>query len=56
MSVRYIKLSANRGGEVDFHTGYAMDIAAYNVLVTTQDQLEGVAAFNEKRAPRWKNS
>jgi len=56
MSVRYIKLSASRGGEVDFHTGYAMDIAAYNVLVTSQDRLEGVAAFNEKRAPRWKNS
>ena len=56
MSVRYIKLSASRGGEVDFHTGYAMDIAAYNVLVSSTDRLEGVAAFNEKRAPRWTNS
>lgn len=56
MSVRYIKLSASRGGEVDFHTGYAMDIAAYNVLVSTRDRLEGVAAFNEKRTPRWTNS
>lgn len=56
MSVRYIKLSAGRGGEVDFHTGYAMDIAAYNVLVSTDDRLEGVAAFNEKRPPRWKNN
>ena len=55
MSVRYVKLSASRGGEVDFHTGYAMDIAAYNVLVKSDDRLEGVAAFNEKRAPRWKN-
>ncbi len=56
MSVRYIKLSASRGGEVDFHTGYAMDIAAYNVLVSTRDRLEGVAAFNDKRPPRWTNS
>jgi len=55
MSVRYIKLAASRGGEVDFHTGYAMDIAAYNVLVSSQDRLEGVAAFNEKRKPRWAN-
>ncbi|MES2537115.1 MAG: enoyl-CoA hydratase-related protein [Pseudomonadota bacterium] len=55
MSVRYTKLSASRGGEVDFHTGYAMDIAAYNVLVSSDDRLEGVAAFNEKRAPRWRN-
>ena len=55
LSVRYAKLSASRGGEVDFHTGYAMDIAAYNVLVSTHDRHEGVAAFNEKRAPQWKN-
>ncbi|WP_144148791.1 enoyl-CoA hydratase/isomerase family protein [Paraburkholderia sp. BCC1884] len=55
MSVRYVKLSASRGGEVDFHTGYAMDIAAYNALVSTQDRLEGVAAFNERRSPRWRN-
>lgn len=55
LSVRYAKLSATRGGEVDFHTGYAMDIAAYNALVSTQDRHEGVAAFNEKRAPQWKN-
>ncbi|MGP1615707.1 MAG: enoyl-CoA hydratase/isomerase family protein, partial [Pollutimonas bauzanensis] len=55
MSVRYVKLAASRGGEVDFHTGYAMDIAAYNVLVSSTDRLEGVQAFNEKRPPRWSN-
>ncbi|NYT62962.1 enoyl-CoA hydratase/isomerase family protein [Alcaligenaceae bacterium] len=55
MSVRYVKLAAARGGEVDFHTGYAMDIAAYNVLVSGSDRLEGVQAFNEKRPPRWSN-
>lgn len=55
MSVRYIKLAASRGGEVDFHTGYMLDIAAYNVLVSSQDRLEGVLAFNEKRSPRWQN-
>ncbi len=53
LSVRYAKLAASRGGEVDFHTGYMLDIAAYNVLVSTQDRLEGVRAFNERRAPRW---
>ncbi len=33
MSVRYGKLAASRGGEVDFHTGYALDLAAYNEAV-----------------------
>ena len=55
MSVRYAKLAASRGGEVDFHTGYMMDIAAYNVLVSSEDRREGIDAFNERRAPRWKN-
>ncbi len=53
MAVHYTKLAASRGGEVDFHTGYALDIAAYNVLVSSHDRLEGVKAFNEKRPPRW---
>mgnify|MGYP003472109312 FL=1 len=53
LAVHYAKLAASRGGEVDFHTGYALDIAAYNVLVSSDDRLEGVKAFNEKRAPRW---
>jgi len=53
MSVRYGKLAASRGGEVDFHTGYMLDLAAYNVLVSSEDRLEGVRAFNEKRKPRW---
>ncbi len=55
MSVRYVKLAAARGGEVDFHTGYMLDLAAYNVLVSSQDRLEGVQAFNERRPPRWRN-
>jgi enoyl-CoA hydratase/carnithine racemase len=55
LSLRYLKLAASRGPEVDFHTGYALDIAAYNVLASSQDRLEGVSAFNEKREPNWKN-
>ena len=55
MAVRAAKVSINNGSETDYHTAYALDIAAYNVLVSSKDRLEGVAAFNEKRKPRWNN-
>ncbi len=55
MSVKYLKLAASRGAEVDFHTGYALDIAAYNIVAASGDRREGVAAFNEKRPPKWMN-
>ena len=53
MATHYAKLAASRGGEIDFHSGYMLDVAAYNVLVSSADRLEGVKAFNEKRPPRW---
>ena len=55
MSVRMAKVSTGRGLECDSTTAYALDIAAYNVLVGSEDRLEGIAAFNEKRKPIWKN-
>lgn len=55
MAVRMAKLSTGRGQDCDSATAYALDIAAYNVLVVSEDRLEGIAAFNEKRKPQWKN-
>ena len=55
MALRYAKVAANKGSETDLYTAYALDIAAYNVLVPSEDRLEGIAAFNQKRKPRWKN-
>ncbi len=55
MAVRAAKVAINRGMDTDTHTAYALDIAAYNVLVGSEDRLEGIAAFNEKRKPVWKN-
>ena len=34
--------------------GLAFEIEAYNRTVPTRDRREGVAAFNEKRAPDFK--
>jgi enoyl-CoA hydratase len=54
LSVRQAKRSIHYGLQVDLLTGYRFEIEAYNRLVTTEDRLEGVRAFNEKRAPQWK--
>lgn len=55
MAVRAAKVALSRGQDCDSRTAYAMDLAAYNLLVGSEDRLEGIAAFNEKRKPAWKN-
>jgi enoyl-CoA hydratase len=54
LSVRQAKRSIHYGLQADLLTGYRFEIEAYNRLITTEDRLEGVRAFNEKRAPQWK--
>ena len=53
IAVRQAKKAVSRGSETDLETGMALAIEAYNVTVTTDDRLEGVRAFNEKRKPRF---
>jgi enoyl-CoA hydratase len=53
IAVRQAKKAVNRGGESDLETGMILAIEAYNNTVTTDDRLEGVRAFNEKRKPRF---
>lgn len=55
MAVRAAKAAINRGIDCDSRTAYALDIASYNLLIGSEDRLEGIAAFNEKRKPAWKN-
>ncbi len=55
MAVRAAKVAINRSIDADSRSAYALDIAAYNVLIGSEDRLEGIAAFNEKRKPIWKN-
>ena len=49
LSVRQIKKSVRYGGQMELRTAFRFEIEAYNHLIGTEDRLEGVAAFNEKR-------
>lgn len=53
LSVRQAKKSIHFGLQTDLHTGYRLELEAWHRLLDTQDRREGIAAFNEKRAPRF---
>ncbi|KAM6985378.1 methylglutaconyl-CoA hydratase, mitochondrial [Aplochiton taeniatus] len=54
IAIRMAKLAINQGIEVDLATGLAIEEACYAQVIPTKDRLEGLAAFKEKRAPRFK--
>ena len=53
LSTRQIKQSVGRGIRMSLADGLAFEIEAYNRLVPTQDRIEGVRAFNEKRKAKF---
>lgn len=54
VGVRMAKQAIDRGVEVDLGTGYAIEEACYAQVIPTQDRLEGLRAFAEKRKPVYK--
>lgn len=53
LSIRQAKLSIHHGAQMDFRSATFLDIEAYGRLVRSEDRLEGVRAFNEKRKPNF---
>lgn len=51
VALRMAKLAVNRGLELDRDSGLAFEQACYAQVIPTQDRLEGLAAFREKRKP-----
>lgn len=49
IAVRQAKKSVGVATQLDLKTGYDFEIEAYNRMIPTEDRLEGVRAFNEKR-------
>lgn len=54
IAVQQAKYAINHGMETDLHTGLAIESNAYRVVIPTEDRLEGLAAFREKRKPVYK--
>lgn len=54
ISVRQAKQAIHRGLQMSLADGLAFEIECYNRMVTTQDRLEGVRAYNEKRKPQFR--
>lgn len=54
IAIEQAKYAINRGLETDIVTGLAIESNAYWVCIPTEDRLEGLAAFKEKRKPVYK--
>jgi enoyl-CoA hydratase/carnithine racemase len=54
VALEQAKYAINYGMETDLHTGLAIESNAYWVCIPTEDRLEGLAAFQEKRKPVYK--
>ena len=53
ISVRQAKHAIHFGLQMDLASGLMLEIEAYNRMVPTADRREGIAAFNERRKPRF---
>ncbi|WP_375200011.1 enoyl-CoA hydratase [Bacillus sp. RS11] len=53
LSLVQAKIAINQGVEVDLATGLKIESLAYSALISTEDRLEGLLAFQEKRAPQY---
>lgn len=54
LAVRLAKQVINNGLQADVHTGMDLELAAAAILFGTDDRKEGMRAFIEKRAPRFR--
>lgn len=54
VALRQAKFSIKEGMKVDLQTGLHLERKAYELTIPTEDRLEALAAFSEKRKPRFK--
>jgi len=54
VAIEQAKYAVDHGMETDLHTGLAIESSAYWVTIPTEDRLEALKAFREKRKPVFK--
>lgn len=54
IALKQAKLAINRGIEVNLETGLEIEHLSYERTLATEDRLEGLQAFQEKRKPNYK--
>ncbi|CAF2157353.1 unnamed protein product [Rotaria magnacalcarata] len=54
LAVQMAKQAINKGLEVDLQTGLDVEESCYNTVLTSEDRIEGLKAFQEKRKPVYK--
>jgi methylglutaconyl-CoA hydratase len=54
LALRLAKQAVNRGLDLDRDSGMALEEACYAQVLPTQDRLEGLAAFRDKRPPKYR--
>ena len=54
LAIAQAKFAINHGMQVDLATGLAIERKAYEVLIPTEDRVEALHAFREKRRPDFK--
>ena len=55
VAVREAKRAIEEGFGVRLADGLELEDRAWRAAVSSEDRREGIAAFNQKRAPEWKS-
>lgn len=54
IAIRMAKKAINEGLEIDLPSALELEEECYEQILNTKDRLEGLAAFAEKRKPRYR--
>ncbi|WP_416825351.1 enoyl-CoA hydratase-related protein [Ectobacillus polymachus] len=53
VAIQQAKYAINHGAGVDLHTGLAIEAKAYEITIPTQDRVEALLSFEERRTPNF---